>query len=197
MKQCNGLSRCRVLHSQDHFKRFNTRISEKVNESSKWYARICRKQGIAKSKALSSSLTVAFLWWQQNSQTDHYPGEREFKVTIGDFIALPSAVFMIARALLEAGLEKEGKSKTSTLNTPTRPAAQWGLWSATLGGTLLSRIQAGAALSWCCKKQVCILPHPCSLVMASMETQGERQGIQFGQNFEFLSKFFHFLHISA
>lgn len=51
--------------------------------------------------------------------------EREFKVTIGQFIALPSAVPRIARALLEVGLEKEGKSKISVLDSPNRSTAQW------------------------------------------------------------------------
>lgn len=126
------------------------RIAEKVNESSKWYARICRKQGSAKSKAFHSTLTVPFLWWQQNSQTDHFPRQGEFKVSIGDFITLPSAVFRIA--LLEAGLETEGNGKISLLDTSSRPGAQWGLWTITLSNTLLSRTYTGAALTWCSKK---------------------------------------------
>lgn len=45
---------------------------------------------------------------------------------MGDFIALPSAVFRIAKTQLRADLEKEGKRKMSMLDTPARLAALWG-----------------------------------------------------------------------
>lgn len=101
--------------------------------------------------------------------------EREFKVTIGEFIALPSAVSRIARALLEVGLEEEGKSKISELDSPNRSTAQRGLWTAIRSRTFLSQTQAGTALSWWCKRQLYLLPHLFSWVKASMDYWNTRR----------------------
>lgn len=111
---------------------------------------------------------VLFLSRQQNSQTDHYPGERKFKTTTDDFMTLLCAVLRIIRVLLEVGLEKERKS-VFVLGIPKIWAVQQSLGTDTPIRSLLSRKQTGAAFSWCHNNQVYFLPLLCSSVMPSID----------------------------
>lgn len=116
MKQCYELNSHWVLFSCEHLKKLilESGILEKVNESSKWYDSICRKEGIRKQVSQFQSHCDFFfllLLWQQNSPTDHNPLEREFNAATGNFMALPSAVLRITGVLLEVVLENERKNK--------------------------------------------------------------------------------------